>query len=154
MTYDDLLNKGSIRPSRPTRREIAGMLGTGHVRIRHIRASSPEPDVCYELAYDVARAAAQAVMATEGYRPAGASHHEAIFEFLRRVEDGRWACEAEFFDQARSTRRLCVYDQNGAISAAEADGLLSVAVRFFEEVNEWIGERSSDSRPSSDESSR
>ena len=144
MTYDDLLSDGSIRPSRPTPREIAGMLGTGHVRLRHIRATSPEPDVCYELAYDVARAAAQAVMAAEGYRPAGVSHHQVIFAFLRRAESGRWVDEAEFFDQARGTRRLCVYDQNGAISAAEAEELLSIAVRFFEEVNGWIAQRSSD----------
>ena len=138
MSYEDLLREGQIRPSRPTTRETAGILGTAHVRLRHIRSSSPVPDICYQLAYDVARAAAQAVMAAEGYRPTGAAHHQAVFEFLRRVDDGRWADEADFFDQARSKRRLCVYEQNGAISGTEAEGLLRVAERFLDEVEEWL----------------
>ena len=68
MAYDDLLRAGDIRPSKPTPRDIAGMLGTANVRMRHIETSSPVPDICYELAYDVARAAAQAVMAADGPR--------------------------------------------------------------------------------------
>ena len=141
MSYDDLLKAGDIRPSKPTPRDIAGMLGTANVRLRHIEASSPVADVCYELAYDVARAAAQTVMAAEGYRPAGSAHHQTIFEFLRIALDGRWAEEAEFFDQARGKRRLCVYEQNGAISVTESEELLAVAERFLGEVEEWLGER-------------
>ncbi len=141
MTYEELLSDGRIRRFSPTPREISGLLGVGRVRLRHLQEHPGEADVRLELAYDVARAAAEAVMAAEGYRPTSAENHRTIFAFLALVDGGRWAEEASFFDRSRSLRHLSVYAQNGAISDTEADELLERARGFWNEVAKWIAEQ-------------
>ncbi|MGC9317190.1 MAG: hypothetical protein ACP5KN_04045 [Armatimonadota bacterium] len=57
------------------------------------------------------------------------------------MEGGRWSDEAEIFDQAGARCRLCVYEENGAITTLEADDLSAVASTSFDQVNEGIAGR-------------
>ncbi len=142
MGYDDLLSDGSIRSFSPTRREISALIGVAGSRLEELRRSEFPADIGYELAYDVARAAAQALMASEGYRPAtGAGHHETIFKFVGRVDNGRWAREADHFEQARLKRNRALYEEPGLIAEVEAKRLIEAAGDFLEEVRERIDTR-------------
>jgi len=99
-------------------------------------------DVRHNLAYDAARSAAQGVMMAEGYRSAmAAGHHQALFEFLTVVAEGRWEREADYFDKARRRRNRSEYGRFGLISAKGADDMLATADEFVAEVREWLGER-------------
>lgn len=139
MSYEDLLSDGLIRSFSPTRREITALIRVAGPRLAELRRGEFPPDIGYELAYDVARASAQALMASEGYRPsAGAGHHETIFKFLGRVDDGRWAREADHFDQARLKRNRALYEEPGLITEVEAERLIKAAGEFLDDVRERL----------------
>ena len=94
------------------------------------------------LAYDAVRAAAEAVMAAEGYRPAsGEGQHAAAFEFLEETEGGRWAEEAREFDRARKKRNVSQYERFGMITETQANELRASARMFVHEIREWLQER-------------
>jgi uncharacterized protein (UPF0332 family) len=101
-------------------------------------------DTTFTLAYDAVRAAAEAVMAAEGYRlKSGEGQHAAAFEFLEEAVGGRWEGEAVRFDHARQKRNVSQYDRFGLITKTEADDLVADAASFVGEVEEWLQERGS-----------
>lgn len=139
MTYDDLLKEGAIRPFSPSQREISALIRVARTRLEELRRSDFPPDIAYELAYDVARASAQALMASEGYRPtSGAGHHKTIFEFIEQVDDGRWERESDHFEQARLKRNRALYEQPGSITDVEAERMIEAAGEFIEDVEERL----------------
>ncbi|MFO8081170.1 MAG: hypothetical protein R6V07_12830 [Armatimonadota bacterium] len=139
MSYEDLLKDQSIKSYSPTSREITALIEIAHVRLRELRQGEFPPDILYQLCYDVARAAAQALMASEGYRPSGGGgQHKVIFQFLEEADGGRWTREASHFDRARMKRNRALYEEAGLITPEEADRLLEVAGDFLEDVEARI----------------
>jgi len=139
MAYDDLLRDGRVRRHSVESDDIIAALTIAQARLGDAGVKGLSNDGRFVFAYDAARAAAEAVMGTEGYRPvAGSGHHETVFRFLRVAAGGRWATEAAEFEQARRKRNAAEYDEWGLITETEADRLLSAARLFVEDVAKWI----------------
>ncbi|MFP4250964.1 MAG: hypothetical protein ACLFU7_14985 [Armatimonadota bacterium] len=139
MAYDDLLREGRIRRHRAEPDDIAASLTLANARLGDAALSNISNDGRFVFAYDAVRSAAEAVMATEGYRPAsGIGHHETVFRFLLVAADGRWRKMAMEFEQARSKRNAAEYDEWGLVTETEANRLLEVARQFVREVSEWV----------------
>lgn len=139
MPYENLLRDESIKAFRPTSREITALIAIAHTRVRDLGVGDFSPDVVYQLAYDAARAAAQALMASEGYRPAGGGgQHKVIFQFLQQADKGRWAREAKHYDRARLKRNRSLYEEAGLISPDEARWLVELTAEFVDAVDTRI----------------
>ncbi len=139
MLYEGLLRDQSIKAFSPTSREITALIGVAHTRIRDLGVGNFSPDVVYQLAYDAARAAAQALMASEGYRPTGGGgQHKVIFQFLQEADEGRWAREATHYDRARLKRNRSLYEEAGLISPDEARWLVELTAKFVAAVEARI----------------
>ena len=142
MPYSDLLREHKIRRGRRSRSEITAALAGARQRLRSAGIEANGLDVRHNLAYEAVRVLAQVVMAAEGYRAAmAAGQHQVIFEFLARVDAGRWEREADYFDKARLRRNVSEYQQFGLISAKRTDDLIAAAEQFLAEVREWLAER-------------
>lgn len=141
MTYDDLLRDERIRRHGVTGDDIVDSLTIAQARLGDAGTEGLSADGRFIFAYDAVRAAAEAVMAAEGFRPvAGVGHHEAVFAFLAAAADGRWARSARVFDQARVKRNAAEYDEWGLVTQTEADDLLRAAREFVAEVARWVSE--------------
>ncbi|MEA3403368.1 MAG: HEPN domain-containing protein [Armatimonadota bacterium] len=142
MPYEDLLEAGRIRRHRSTADQLIAHLDIAHTRLEDASVEGMSAEGTFLFAYDAARAAAEAVMAVEGYRAAsGAGRHEIVFEFLRRAERSRWADLAVELDEAREKRNYAEYERAGLITRTEADDLLRRAREFVNEVARWLHER-------------
>lgn len=81
-------------------------------------------------------------MATEGYRRgSGEGQHAIIFDFLARLEGGRYAQQAAYFHRARKLRNETEYERVGIISESLADDVLRQAREFVAEARRWTAAR-------------
>jgi hypothetical protein len=137
-----LLSEGRIARQRFAPRELADFLAAAEARLGDAGVEGHTHDTTFTLAYDAVRAAAEAVMAAEGYRPAsGEGQHAAVFEFLAEAQGGRWNPEAREFDRARKKRNMSQYRRFGLITETEAAELRASARTFIGEVRGWLQER-------------
>lgn len=142
MAYDDLLHDERIRRHGVTRDDIVDSMTIAQARLGDAGTEGLSADGRFIFAYDAVRAAAEAVMAAEGFRPvAGVGHHETVFAFLAVAAGGRWERSARIFDQARVKRNAAQYDEWGLVTQTEADELLRAARGFIAEVAHWVSER-------------
>jgi len=122
-----------------TLRDLQRHVVIAEAKLRDAKVEGHSDDTTFTLAYDAARAAAEAVMAAEGYRPkSGEGQHAVVFEFLAEVSDGRWEDEASRFNRARRKRNVSQYDRFGEISGTQAENMVADAEAFVSEVNEWL----------------
>lgn len=143
MPYEDLVQAGRLRDhglgATDLRRRVADLLAVARRNLSDAAADQLSLDARHNLAYDAVRAAAEALMAAEGYRRGeGPDQHVMIFEFLAAVEGGRFAPVADRFNQARRLRNKTEYDLSGIVSAATASALGSQAQQFIPDVVAWL----------------
>jgi len=142
MLYARLLNEGRITPQTFAPQEVADLLAAAEARLGDAGVEGHSNDTTFTLAYDAVRAAAEAVMAAEGYRPtSGEGQHAAAFEFLEEAEGDRWEEEAREFERARRKRNVSQYRRFGLITETEADELRASARLFIGEVRQWLQDR-------------
>jgi uncharacterized protein (UPF0332 family) len=144
--YSVLETEGRIRSLALTaeerQRRIEELLAVADRELADAGLHGRSPDGRHNGAYAAARAAAEAVMAAEGYRRgSGEGQHAALFDFLRLVEAGRFSQEAAFFDRARRLRNVTEYERAGVISPSGADDALRAAREFVAEVRRWLQEK-------------
>jgi len=72
MSYEDLVRQRRVRSASFSRDEIEGLMRAATAKLKTAALEDVDPEICHNLVYDAIRSAAQAVMASEGYRPAGA----------------------------------------------------------------------------------
>lgn len=142
MPYEALLAEGRLRPHRVTRADVDGYLAIADSRLSDAALAGLSADGRFAFAYDAIRSAAQAVMATEGYRTASAGgHHAALFDFLAETDSGRWEAQAAYFDDARKKRNVAIYESFGQVTETESDQLLAAGREFVQDVREWVATR-------------
>ena len=145
MPYSDLLRKGRIRPLLLTpeerARRIGELLSVAERELQDAGLYGRSADGQHNSAYAAARAVAEAIMTAEGYRRgSGEGQHAIIFEFLRLVDDGRFATEADYFDHARRVRNETEYERAGVVSYSLAEATAKAAQEFMDEVRAWLQE--------------
>lgn len=142
MPYESLLSEGRIGAQTFAPQQLESFMLIAKAKLGDAGIEGHTDDTTFTLAYDAVRAAAEAVMAAEGYRlMSGGGQHAAVFEFLEETEGGRWAEEAREFDRARKKRNVSQYERFGMITETEADELRASAQMFVGEVGEWLQER-------------
>ncbi len=139
MAYESLLGKNRIEAHSFTHRDFQDYIAAATGKLADAGVEGLSDDTRFTLAYDAVRAAAEAVMAAEGYRlKSGEGQHAAVFAFLAEAEAGRWEEEARQFDDARKKRNVSQYRRFGLITQTEADELLRAAQVFIAEVEDWL----------------
>lgn len=142
MPYESLLGDDRIEEHKFTTRDLEQYIAIAVAKLQDAKVEGHTDDTTFTLAYDAVRAAADAVMAAEGYRPkSGEGQHAAVFEFLEEVGDGRWEEEAGRFNRARRKRNVSQYDRFGLISETQAAALVTDAEAFITEVEDWLQQR-------------
>jgi len=139
MCYEDLVRHRRVRSASFGREEIEGLMRGATAKLKASALEDMDPEIRHNLVYDAIRSAAQAVMASEGYRPAGAAaHHQAVFDFLALADGGRWATEARCFQRSRRKRNRSEYEEFGLVSPTEANELVATGASFIAEVRDWL----------------
>jgi uncharacterized protein (UPF0332 family) len=144
MSYEALVNRQRIRAIEyegpRLRRHVAGLLQVAERGLTGARIEANPLDIRHNLAYDAARSATEAMMAAEGYRHGpGPDAHVMILEFLATVDDGRFAHEAQYYNEARKLRNKTQYEVADLVSRWTAQVILRRTDQFVNEVRAWIG---------------
>ena len=142
MPYSSLLSEGRISVQTFAPQELETLMAIAEAKLGDAGVEGHTDDTTFTLAYDAVRAAAEAVMAAEGFRSvSGEGQHAAVFEFLGEVEDGCWVEEAREFDRARKKRNVSQYERFGMITETQAADICASALMFVSEVREWLRKR-------------
>lgn len=143
MPYDDLLGRGVIRQHRFNEKEmrvrVEEMLALAKRDLECGEATGLPCDLHYICAYEAARTAGQILMLAEGFRPGKTEgNHYAVFHFLQRMDAGRWADEARFFNKAREKRNELQYVRPGSATEVDVQELAARARAFLLDVLDWL----------------
>ncbi len=117
-----------------SRQEIANLLRLVERDLKQAHVPGLEPDGRFTFAYNAALQLATACLRLHGVRISSAGRHARTFRVLQDLLPpavGRYAVE---FDQARRKRHTLIYDQAGAVSQREVEGLRQAA----EEFQRWL----------------
>lgn len=90
MSYETLLQEKRIRQLGADRRQrVAELLLMAERRLQDAEVAQLSLDLQHNTAYDAARLAVEALMASEGYRTGhGEGHHAVVFEFMAEAGGG------------------------------------------------------------------
>lgn len=138
MSLSDWQKNGWLKPHRPTPEEIINLLGLADRDLKSARVKGLDDDWRFNIAYNAILQASTAALAASGYSvPKGDSHHFRILGSLEHTI-GLDRATLDQLDRHRRKRSVSVYDVAGAITAAEAKSILSLAEELVELVHGWL----------------
>lgn len=140
MAYEDLLNRGMIKPFAAGSAQFASRLALAKRDIKAAEAMlAIDRDWAFSMAYNAVLQATRALMFANGFRPAaGEGQHKTAVEFAEIALGEKFHDDIYIFDKMRSKRHRVIYDALGLVSLEEARQAFAFAVRFVKEVEQLL----------------
>src|SRR5512133_304012 len=140
MNYEDLLNRGLIKPFAAGTAQSASRLALAKRDIKAAEAMlAIDRDWAFSMAYNAVLQATRALMFANGFRPAaGEGQHKTAVEFAEIALGEKFHDDIYIFDKMRSKRHRVIYDALGLVSLEEAKQAFAFAVRFVKEVEQLL----------------
>ncbi len=140
MAYEDLLNRGLIKPFAAGSAQSASRLALAKRDIKAAEAMlAIDRDWAFSMAYNAVLQATRALMFANGFRPAaGEGQHKTAVEFAEIALGEKFHDDIYIFDKMRSKRHRVIYDALGLVSLEEAKQAFAFAVRFVKEVERLL----------------
>jgi uncharacterized protein (UPF0332 family) len=140
MAYEDLLNRGLIKPFADGTAQSASRLALAKRDIKAAEAMlAIDRDWAFSMAYNAVLQATRALMFANGFRPAaGEGQHKTAVEFAEIALSEKFHDDIYIFDKMRSKRHRVIYDALGLVSLEEARQAFTFAVRFVKEVQQLL----------------
>jgi uncharacterized protein (UPF0332 family) len=140
MAYEDLLNRGLIKPFAAGSAQSASRLALAKRDINAAEAMlAIDRDWAFSMAYNAVLQATRALMFANGFRPAaGEGQHKTAVEFAEIALGQKFHDDIYIFDKMRSKRHRVIYDALGLVSLEEARQAFAFAVRFVKEVEQIL----------------
>jgi uncharacterized protein (UPF0332 family) len=140
MAYEDLLNRGLIKPFAAGSAQSASRLALAKRDIKAAEAMlAIDRDWAFSMAYNAVLQATRALMFANGFRPAaGEGQHKTAVEFAEIALGQKFHDDIYIFDKMRSKRHRVIYDALGLVSLEEARQAFAFAVRFVKEVEQIL----------------
>lgn len=140
MAYEDLLNRGLIKPFTAGKAQSASRLALAKRDIKAAEAMlAIDRDWAFSMAYNAVLQATRALMFANGFRPAaGEGQHKTAVEFAEIALGEKFHDDIYIFDKMRSKRHRVIYDALGLISLEEARQAFAFAVRFIKETEQLL----------------
>jgi uncharacterized protein (UPF0332 family) len=140
MAYEDLLNRGLIKPFAAGSAQSASRLALAKRDIKAAEAMlAIDRDWAFSMAYNAILQATRALMFANGFRPAaGEGQHKTAVEFAEIALGEKFHDDIYIFDKMRSKRHRVIYDALGLVSLEEARQAFAFAVRFVKEVEQIL----------------
>jgi len=140
MTYEDLLNKGSIKQIKASSWQVLSRLALAKRDIHTAQSTmTVDRDWAFSMAYNAVLQATRALMFANGFRPAaGEGQHKTAVEFAEIALGEKFHDDIYIFDKMRSKRHRVIYDALGLISLEEARQAFAFAVRFVKEAEQLL----------------
>jgi uncharacterized protein (UPF0332 family) len=140
MAYEDLLNRGLIKPFAAGSAQSASRLALAKRDIKATEAMlAIDRDWAFSMAYNAVLQATRALMFANGFRPAaGEGQHKTAVEFAEIALGQKFHDDIYIFDKMRSKRHRVIYDALGLVSLEEARQAFAFAVRFVKEVEQIL----------------
>jgi uncharacterized protein (UPF0332 family) len=140
MTYEDLLNRGLIKPFPSGTMQSAGRLALAKRDIKAAEAMMAiDRDWAFSMAYNAVLQATRALMFAKGFRPAaGEGQHKTAVEFAEIALGKKFHDDIYIFDKMRNKRHRVIDDALGLVSQEEARHAFAFAVRFRKEVEQLL----------------
>ena len=128
MSLQQWLENSWIRPTEPSREEVANLLDVAGRDIGDASLEGLSPDGRFAHAYNAARSLCEVALHASGYIvPKGTRQHERVIESLKLTLGGEWVEMADFFDRCRRWRHQSMYERIGVVQQQDADELLDAA---------------------------
>jgi uncharacterized protein (UPF0332 family) len=140
MAYEDLLNRGMIKPFAAGSAQSASRIALAKRDIKAAEAMlAIDRDWAFSMAYNAVLQATRALMFANGFRPAaGEGQHKTAVEFAEIALGEKFHDDIYIFDKMRSKRHRVIYDALGLVSLEEAKQAFAFAVRFIKEVEQLL----------------
>jgi uncharacterized protein (UPF0332 family) len=140
MAYEDLLNRGLIKPFAAGSAQSASRLALAKRDMNAAEAMlAIDRDWAFSMAYNAVLQATRALMFANGFRPAaGEGQHKTAVEFAEIALGQKFHDDIYIFDKMRSKRHRVIYDALGLVSLEEARQAFAFAVRFVKEVEQIL----------------
>jgi uncharacterized protein (UPF0332 family) len=140
MAYEDLLNRGLIKPFAAGSAQSASRLALAKRDIKAAEAMlAIDRDWAFSMAYNAILQATRALMFANGFRPAaGEGQHKTAVEFAEIALGEKFHDDIYIFDKMRSKRHRVIYDALGLVSLEEVRQAFAFAVRFVKEVEQLL----------------
>ena len=141
MPYEELLNRGHIRPYVASGTEVKRLLSIAKRDLSTSEAIlSKDPDWSYNITYNAVLQSSRALMFSKGFRPRGEGQHATVVRFIRETLGQEFYDLVELFDQMRRKRNRIVYEMTSLVGNKEAKEVLAIARRFVSLMNDLISE--------------
>ena len=126
-----------IRRHEPTRAEIVALLAIADRDIQQSQTAGLVAEWRFDIAYNAALQLATACLAASGFRAERQSKHLRTLETLE-FSAGLDQGVIGFLDVCRRKRHTAVYEQVGAVSSSDADGLISLVQDLRAAEGDWL----------------
>lgn len=99
MPYEELRNRGRIRPYAASGKEVERLLSIAKRDLSTAEAIlSEDPDWSYNIAYNAILQSSRALMFSKGFRPRGEGQHATVVRFIRETLGQEFSDLVEMFD--------------------------------------------------------
>ncbi len=134
MSLEKLLEENKI--GRIEKKEFSLELAERDLKAAKDNLSSENFDWAFSIAYNAVLQAGRALMFHLGFRPKGRNQHKTVFEFLNLIKIS--IDLVNYFDSARKTRHIAVYDAADYVSRAVAEEAIKQAEVFVQEIRTYV----------------
>lgn len=140
MAYEDLLNRGLIKPFIGGPAQSEGRLALAKRDIKAAEAMlAINRDWAFSMAYNAVLQATRALMFANGFRPAaGEGQHKTAVEFAEISLGKKCQDDIYIFGKMRSKRHRVIYDALGLVSQEEANQAFAFSIRFVKEIEQLL----------------
>lgn len=131
------LKNGWVLEHPPNVGEIKALFKAIKRDLADCRTQGLSTDWCFNIAYNAALQTANVALAASGCRASREQHHYRIIHSLALTIKAD-ADTVSLFNRCRKKRNMGTYEQAGVISAHEADTMIKLAEKIFQDVNNWL----------------
>ncbi|HAD03819.1 MAG TPA: hypothetical protein DEB35_03925 [Desulfuromonas sp.] len=94
--------------------------------------------MAFGIAYNAALKLCTILLYAEGFRAEKTLQHYRTIQTLPLILGQERRGDADYLDTCRSKRNIAEYDRTGAVSAGEAQELLTFVEELREDVRRWL----------------
>lgn len=150
MSFERLLEDGSLQRHRTSRDEIAELLATAGRDLADAGLTGLSTDRRFILLYEGALTLATIALACAGYRTVAAGHHVIVLKSLPFTAGADLAELSEYLLRCRRLRHEALYERVAVVVQSEADELAEAVALLRDRVLTWLAEEHPELLPEAD----
>lgn len=137
MSLNDWLKQGWLVEHKPTREEVADLLGVANRDLGDSQTPGPSPDWKLNIAHNAALQVATAALAVCGFRASRQGHHYRVIQSLAYTigTDAELVAQLDAFCKKRN---IADYQRAGVVSEQEAEEMTTLARELRRSVEAWL----------------